>query len=206
MNEGRAEQLCAAATSLRVPLSRIRLAAQRMARLAPSPGGSELALVIEDAVGELDAGIAHLGSALAPAPPVRLEPCAPVFRETLRRLGPVLLARGASCEADTGDVDGDPLRVRHATIELLRAASGLSASPAALRLRLQARDDGFGVEASLRTNEPISEDGRERGAKQLIRFALAQGGEPELDDLNADPHCWRAGIWFRAPIEAHAPS
>jgi len=193
-------QIAARVLEMRVPLSRVELAASQLLRGGQSPASRALVKTIRLAVEELDAQIERSLLVLAgPLATREVEDCADVPGEVLRRLAPVVTARGVVCrlgEAPGAPVPGDPERLRRGAVALLRGGArwardggrielSIAGEKAGIALRLQVDRDAEATDPAApawpcegaRTAETAFADAQD--------LALADGADLELRAMGA---------------------
>lgn len=184
MNPNRDAELAAVVLDIRTPLSRVELAASRLAREDMPPRARDLAETIREAVAVIDRQVEHAVLALAPRAPRARSSAGPVLEALRTRLAPVLEARGLELEIEPApEIELDPTVLRRAAIALTRAAVE-HAAPGAFRLGLRPSQHGWGVSVRWHQREaPAAAPAAPfREAQQL---AMACGGWIERSDQSA---------------------
>jgi signal transduction histidine kinase len=190
-------QLASALLGLRTPLARIQLAASRMRRDGFPPLARSCGESICDAVEELDGRLELAVSALAgerTATPQR--PCEGALDQVLQRVAPAFEARGCSCErlATEDSVLGDEARVRRGALQLLRVALCFAGPGGSVRVGLIDSGARYGLRVNAQGPEAQPAERLDEPLAALRRFALARGGELELETRDAAG--LRAALWF----------
>jgi hypothetical protein len=137
-----------------------------------------------EAVEELDGRLELAVAALAPdRRPTSARPCEAALDRVLRRVAPAFEARGCSCERTPapGSVFGDETRVRRGALQLLRVALCFAGPGGRVRVGLIGGASRYGLQLSAQGTEESQADWRGEPLAALRRFALAQGGELELE-------------------------
>ena len=184
MNLERDAELAAIVLDIRTPLSRVELAASRLAREDMPPRARDLAETIREAVAAIDRELENAVLALAPRAERTRSGAGPVLEALRTRLAPVLEARGLELEIEPApEVELDPTVLRRAAIALTRAAVE-HAGPGAFRLGLRPSQHGWGVSVYWRGRAdpaaaPVAP------FREAQRLAMACGGWIERSDESA---------------------
>lgn len=203
---------------MRTPLSRIELAASRLARDATTPTRLDLAHGISDAVSELDEAIAGglRGLVSDGAGAAEVEDCRAVLEDLRERLTPLLLARSIEWEAEPAGaaepVPGDPDATRRAALALLRTGSALAGPGGAVALSFAREHEGRrrGIALEVKRGSDETREGTAAaarndlgdGVRALQDFVLAHGGAFET---SAQGLPYRAVLWIDAGDAACDP-
>jgi signal transduction histidine kinase len=190
-------QLATALLGLRTPLARIQLAASRMCRDGFPPLARSCGEAICDAVGELDGRLELAVAALAGEPaPTPSRDCEHALEQVLRRVAPAFEARGCSCEQlpTAGSVLGDEARVRRGALQLLRVALRHAGPGGRVQVGLVDSAARYGLRVNAQGPEARQAEQLGEPLAALRRFALARGGELELETV--DGGGLRAALWF----------
>ncbi len=134
-------------------LSRIELAASRLARENLTPSARELLGAVREAASELDEGVNEALLWLTPAVATTRAAgeLGPVLRDLAQRFAPVLAARDRTlrpCLDPASRATGDPEFVRRIATRMLRAAAQFAGCGGAITLGIVEGPARSGVEAS----------------------------------------------------------
>lgn len=214
--EPHAAEAAARLAALRTPLSRIELAASRLARLVTAPAGRALADDIRGAVSELDDGLGRAMRDLvgAPRPSAPPEDCRGMLEALHQRIAPALHARGIDWIAPAGDAADGPIlgnatAARQAVLCLLEDGLALAPAQGRIELALVPGESPGRCGVALRVH---AEDGAEppdaqRADGEPEAFAAARGfvhrNGGTLEPM-PDPSLPSAVVWIEGGSEACA--